>query len=174
MQVPFKCLFLLPFLLILLAGCSKNATEPEPDADYNGTWILNHPIPAETGFTNLNREIELNNLSYTEIWRTHDATSNVYRCNVWEGKILRSGNILQFKVTKMKVYNYDPSTSTGELLDLVSETVPTEPHIDAYLTLSWETASYTLQDGKLIFYIDWNDDGDYADTDEFLVYSPAI
>lgn len=171
MSTQFKHLFLLPFLLILLAACSKNDTDSEQDADYNGTWEINYPIPTTTGYTNLSYKIELNNSDYTESFPAYYGPPGIYNYNIWEGKIIRNGNTLQFKVNKIKVYNYNDTTK--EVLDLISESTPTGSRIDFYATLSWETVTYTMTNGNLVFTADWNGDGDSDDTDETAIYTRA-
>ncbi|AHW62406.1 hypothetical protein SAMN05444285_13113 [Draconibacterium orientale] len=154
---------------LLLSACQKNHNEEQ--ADYNGIWEIYFNIPTNTGYSSLRYEIELNNSTYSESFLDYYSASNEYIYNVWEGEVIKTGNKLQFEVTSMKTYNYDPIEK--EVLELISETVPTEPHIDRSLTLSWETVLYTMNNGNLEIRADWNEDGDYEDTDEIMIYMPV-
>lgn len=161
---------ILAFVLIsLFSACQKDDNE-EP-ADYNGTWEIYFDIPSNTGYSSLRYEIELNNSAYSESFLNYYSASNEYIYNVWEGEVIKTGNKLQFEVTSIKTYNYDPVAE--EVLELISESVPTEPHIDRSLSLSWETVLYTINNGNLEIRADWNEDGDYEDTDEIMIYTPV-
>ncbi|MFV0378569.1 MAG: hypothetical protein ACK5JD_14855 [Mangrovibacterium sp.] len=157
---------------IVMAIAFSACHDDEQAADYNGTWETTINYPTTSGYMSFHRQIVLNNSTYTESFINFYPLPAPprYIYNLWEGKIIKSGNTLQFKPAKMKAYNFD--AETGEILGLISEKVPdtTVPE-EAIYTLSWETASYTIANGNLVFTVDWNGDGN--DQDETVIYTPV-
>ena len=158
---------LMAFAVILIScfSCDKD----DEETLYNGTWETQITYPV-TDPVLIRYEIELHNSVYTESFPTH-YSQGTSQYNVWQGKVTASGNTLSFVVTNMKTYNYNPETD--EVLDLISEEKPSIPYHRIYGTLSWETARYEISGGNLIIKVDRNDDGDYEDLNESLIYTPS-
>ncbi|TDO04010.1 hypothetical protein DET65_2026 [Sunxiuqinia elliptica] len=151
---------------VIFSSCSKeDDTIPAP---YNGKWETTLTLGTPPNEIQHHYILELDNSSFKEGF-LFDYKYQTPEYNIWEGRINANGNSLTFDVTTLKSCYFNKAT--GEISEPFSIKKPSIPHHDVYGTVSYETATYSLENGQLILKVDWDEDGSFDGKDEILIYT---
>jgi len=164
----FLCIKVIAVLIVFSSSCIN---DDEVYLEYAGKWFTEKSIAVSSGYVKVKYTLELTSNGFKEIFVRPSRTSYSDASQLTiEGAVFSSGKILKLVVHKLSVSNIN---SAG----VVSE--PYETHIygdDDFgfefvgmgSTISNNNVEYSIEDGKLIFKVDYNRDGIYAENEKSI------
>lgn len=159
-------------VLIVISSCKKN---DDDNFGYNGKWMTERAIPYIWSYARVNYYLTISGNKYTEsFFILPYQIYGTYRFVSIEGSLSVSGNQMHFKPERLSYYNCNSKNEKIDPpYDIVSFNNPDDGgHLSwLFYPISSYKAEFTLDRKALNLQIDYDNDGDYSEYTETIIYT---
>ena len=165
-------LFISSFILMIHSSCDH---DKDVMPDYVGKWVIEIPVPTATGFATFRDSLDLKDDTFVETFRGSCYPS--YQCYKFvtnEGIVSAEDNSIMLVPTKIiETFYYDFDMKNIDIsLTYTNKDENFSSNLEGLvLEISNHKMEYSIVGNTLTLKADKNNDGDYSDYFETIVYT---
>lgn len=170
----YKLAVFLSILVIIILSCKK---ENDDNSGYYGKWMAGKAVPASGygGYTKVDYYLTLSNTnSYNESFIIYSkGIKDQFTYVSIDGSVLVLENHMQFNAEKISFSNYDyQKKKVDSPYYITTNNQDIESTLNGLVKVtSGHNAEFSLNGNKLTLSVDYDENGNYLDYDEILIYT---
>lgn len=167
-----KLFMFLSIFIILNASCNK---DNEDSLNFYGKWTVVKAVPSTGGFVQRNYDLTLSRMNkFNESFFIETGwTIKNYEFVSIDGTFVVMENQIQFNAEKISISKYYSANNyVDSPYTIISDSVNIENKLQEFIKpTSGHTAKFILDGKKLTLSVDYDENGNYLDEDEILIYN---
>lgn len=168
----FKVVILLSILIIISASCKK---DDEVSSSYYGKWTTVKAVPSSGGFIERKYDLTLSKMNkYNESFFIE--TGGMFKNSEYvsiDGTFIILENHMQFNAEKISISKYYSANNyVDSPYSIITDSLDIDNMLSGFIKVtSGHKAEFSLNGNKLTLSVDYDENGNYLDYDEILIYT---